>query len=68
MSQTPSKPDLFLVKPNNPDIMLTPSEREFFHSITAKLLYLSKRSRPDILTQVAFLTKRVTKPQREDFK
>lgn len=68
MSPTPAKPDLFLVKPDNLDPLLTPSAREYFHSITAKLLYLSKRSRPDILTPVAFLTKRVTKPQREDMK
>ena len=46
----------------------TPDDlRERFHSITAKLLYLSKRTRPDILTAVAFLTKRVLKRQRDDY-
>jgi hypothetical protein len=35
--------------------------------ITAQLLYLFKRVRPDILTAVAFLPIRVTKPQQEDY-
>lgn len=39
---------------------------EFFQSVVAKLLCLSKRTRPDILTEVAFLTKRVLAPQRDD--
>ena len=64
----PAKPDLFTFKPDNLDPLLPPTSRELFHSIMAKLLYLSKRSRPDILTSVAFLTKRVTKPQVEDMK
>jgi hypothetical protein len=49
---------------NNP--LLPDNQREVFHSIVAKLLYLSKRTRPDILTEVAFLTKRVLAPQRDD--
>jgi hypothetical protein len=49
---------------NNP--LLPDNQREFFHSVVAKLLYLSKRTRPDILTKVAFLTKRVLAPQRDD--
>ena len=68
MVTTPAKPDLFTVKPDTTDPLLTTSAREYFHSITVKLLYLSKRSRPHILTPVAFLTKRVTKPQAEDMK
>ena len=46
---------------------MTQPAQEYFHSITAKLLYLSKRSRPDILPE-AILTKRVTKPQEHDLK
>ena len=42
-------------------------QRKKFHSITAQLLYLCKRVRPDILTAVAFLTKRVTNPQQGDY-
>ena len=61
---TPETAHLFTT-PNTPDKFLTDDEREHFHSITAKLLYLSNRTRPDILTEVAFLTKRVLKPQRD---
>jgi hypothetical protein len=32
----------------------------WYHTITAKLLYLAKRARPDILTVVSFLCTRVT--------
>jgi len=38
---------------------LEESERKYFHSTTAKLLYLAKRARPDILTVVIFLCTRV---------
>jgi hypothetical protein len=36
--------------------------------VTAKLLYLAKRARPDILTVVSFLCTRVTTPTVEDMK
>ena len=41
---------------------------DIFHSVTAKLLYLEKRARPDIETAVAFLTTRVTNPTTDDWK
>ena len=41
---------------------------ELYHSITAKLLYLEKRARPDIETAVAFLTTRVVEPTTDDWK
>jgi hypothetical protein len=44
-------------------ISLLLGESERFHSITASLLYLSKRVRPDILTAVSFLTRRVMNPR-----
>jgi hypothetical protein len=65
-AKTPAQSNLFTV-PNECDSPLPDNLRERFHSITAKLLYLSKRTRPDILTAVAFLTRRVTKPQRDDY-
>ena len=37
-----------------------------FHSKTAKLLYLGKRVRPDILTAIAFLTTRTRAPTLDD--
>ena len=39
---------------------------KYFHTFVAKLLYLSKRTRPDILTLVAFLTTRVQSPTEDD--
>jgi hypothetical protein len=39
-----------------------------FHTMVAKLLYLAKRARPDILMAVSFLCTKVTKPTKEDQK
>jgi hypothetical protein len=64
---TPAKAEFFHVKPESSDPLLDDKQRDKFHSSTAQLLHLCKRVRPDILTAVAFLTKRVTKPQEEDY-
>jgi hypothetical protein len=47
---------------------LRETEKKWFHSVTAKLLYLAKRARPEILTMVCFLCKRVQKATDEDRK
>lgn len=65
-ANTPEQSDLFTV-PDECNSPLPDNLRERFHSITSKLLYLSKRTGPNILTAVAFLTKRVTKSQRDDY-
>ena len=39
-----------------------------FHSVTQKLLYITKRARPDLETLLSFLTTRVTKSTVEDWK
>ena len=65
-ANTPARANLFTV-PDESDSPLPDNLCERFYSITAKLLYLSKRTRPDILTAVAFLTKRVLKPQTDDY-
>ena len=62
---TPANNNLFSIDPNSPLINITDSQ--FFHTSTAKLLFLAKRARPDILTAVAFLTTRVKSPTKEDF-
>eukprot|EP00975_Prorocentrum_lima_P005592 1214074-Prorocentrum_lima.AAC.1 len=49
-------------------ILLSKTRREKFHSTVQKLLYMSKKARPDILTSVAFLTTRVLRPTYEDEK
>jgi hypothetical protein len=47
-------------------VLLEAEEASVFHTITAKLLYLAKRARPDILTVISFLCTRVTGPTVED--
>ena len=53
---------------------LTPAEEldshksEIFHSVVAKLLFIMKRSNPDIETAVSFLMTRVSKSDVEDWK
>ena len=47
---------------------LNDKEKEIFHSVTAKLLYIEKRGRPDIETAVSFLTTRVDKSSQDDWK
>ena len=41
---------------------------KMYHHLTAKLLYLCKRARPDLQTAVSFLTTRVTQPDKDDWK
>ena len=41
-------------------------ESELFHTTVAKLLYLAKRVRPDLLTSVGFLSRRVRNPTKQD--
>jgi hypothetical protein len=51
----------------NKDAMLLGKDKAtYFHSVTAKLLYLAKRARPDILMIASFLCTRVTAPTVED--
>ena len=40
---------------------------EAFHTFVAKALFLTKRSRPDIMPTVAFLCTRVQKPTKQDW-
>ena len=47
---------------------LSDTRRDTFHHLTAKLLYLSKRARPDLQTAVSFLTTRIMHPDIDDWK
>jgi hypothetical protein len=42
------------------------AEKKVFHTVEAKLLYLSKRARPDIISVVGLLCTRVREPTVED--
>lgn len=64
---TPASTNLFEISPiSASNSLLAKAEKKQFHTIVAKLLYLAKRARPDILTAVAFLTSRVLNPTSED--
>ena len=62
-STTPAGENLFDVR-ESPPLSIPDAKR--FHSFVAKLLYLRKRTRLDILTLVAFLTTRVQSPTEDD--
>ena len=61
---TPAGTDLFLVDPTSPK--LEELVRENFHSTVAKVLYLAKRVRPDLLTTCTFLAGRVLFATEQD--
>ena len=60
---TPTDENLFHVRES---ALLSVSDAKKFCTFVAKLLYLSKRTRPDILTLAAFLTTRVQSPTEDD--
>ena len=61
---TPATEHLFEIRDNVE--LLSTTEKEYFHSMVAKLLYLAKRARPDIMPAVPFLTTRVLNPNKDD--
>jgi hypothetical protein len=62
--RVPGRKGVFLVAQNSAEVGV--NERQLFHTIVAKLLYLAKRARPDILAVVGFLCTRVKAPTLED--
>jgi hypothetical protein len=62
--QSPGNKSMFQVAVDAKE--LNPEEKKWFHAVTAKLLYLAKRARPDILTAVSFLCTRVQSATVED--
>jgi len=61
---SPASNNLFEI--DEQSIPLEENERKKFHAMVARLLYLSKRVRPECLLAVAFLTTRVLKATQED--
>ena len=61
---TPATASLF--NESNSARLLATREAKQFHTMVAKLLYLAKRARVDILLPVAFLTTRVKAPTSDD--
>ena len=66
MPASPGGQHLFTVNEDCPK--LSEKQAELFHHLTAKLLYLSKRTRSDIQTTIAFLTTHVSSPNCDDYK
>ena len=65
-ANTPATSDLFTVDPDSP--ALDEADSRFYHRLVAKLLFLSKRSRPDILTAQSYLCTRVKNPNKDDMR
>jgi hypothetical protein len=63
---TPAAEHLFKV--DDDAEKLGTEKSEFFHSCTAKILFLCKRARPDVQTPIAFLCTRVSQPDVDDMK
>ena len=63
-ANTPARKDLFDV--DETAQRLTGERAERFHSVAAKLLYVSIRARMDILLPVVFLCTRVSKSTTQD--
>jgi hypothetical protein len=61
----PGNKETFMVKEQAEK--LDPKKRTLFHSTVAKLLYLSKRARSDIIAVVGFLCTSVKEPTVEDW-
>jgi len=64
--KTPAADNLFDVDPDSP--LLDKVRKEDFHTLSAKLLYLSQRTRHDIQVAVCFLVSRVQEPTEQDVK
>ena len=64
VSKHPADKNLFHVNENA--TKLNTADTEFYHSIVASCLFLGKRVRPEILTTVSFLSKRVNNPDADD--
>ena len=48
--------------------MLDEGKEELYHRVTAQMLFVAQRGRPDLQTAVSFLTKRVRNPDKDDYK
>lgn len=65
-TNSPGNENLFRVADENEAELLDPVEKATFYTDVAKLLYLAKRARMDILTVISFLCSRVGKPDMHD--
>lgn len=66
VAKTPAGSDLFNISDGS--VKLDKENKDYFHSLTAKFLYLGKRVRPDLLTAISFLARRVNEPTEQDLR
>jgi hypothetical protein len=66
ISVTPAAGHLYEVSENAEPLDKSMSEN--FHTLTAKLLFLSKRAQPDLQQAIGFLTTHVKNPDMDDWK
>ena len=66
IATTPAADHLFKVRDNAPK--LSQERADMFHRITAQMLFVAQRGRPDLRTVISFLTKRVRSPDEDDYK
>ena len=66
IDKTPAAEHSFVVDPNSPK--LDEEQKQEFHTVTAKGLFVCKRARPDVQTAIAFLSTRVKEPDQDDWK
>jgi hypothetical protein len=59
-----SKKDIFKVEKHA--LLLVEGDKSKFHMMVAQLLYLSKQTRPEVITTVSFLCMRVKAPTTQD--
>ena len=65
VAKTPATSELFTTRPTA--VALDDDRRERFHSVVAKILYLAKRVRPELLVAISFLARRVQHPDVDDW-
>ena len=65
---TPTPASLHLFEVDEDTTKLKDDMKEIFHRITAKMLFVSRRGRPDIQLTIAFLCTRTTKSDLDDWK
>ena len=66
VATTPAADHLFKIRDNAPK--LNDERAELFHRVTAQILFVAHRGRPDLRTATSFLTKRVQNPDEDDYK
>ena len=62
--KTPCTEQLFRCTESSP--VLDQSLAKIVHSLTARILFIANRARPDLLTFISFMTKKVLSPTHED--